>query len=235
MGNKLLVLLAVAVGVGLTVSGRVLEGRESLASFTPGPEPVVQATDESQQSILPCALDSGLMVEMLTDYEGPYMEDGSDEPVSGVAALMLRNTGTRDISSAMITVKQGHQVLHFYVTWLPAGQKVLVLEYDRQMYFNAPVTECASTGVRWESFYPEGSMIWITEEGEQALTVVNCSAETASHVRLRYKTYIEDGDFYLGGFTYSVYVGNLASGECRTVYPGHYARGASGLVAVLTQ
>ena len=235
MGNKFLILLAVMVGVGLTLSGRHLGDKESLASFAPGPEPTVQAVDAPQQSILPCTLDSGLVAQKLTEYEGPYREDGSDEPVSGVAALMLYNTGSRDISSAMVTVKQGHQVLHFYVTWLPAGQKVLVLEYDRQMYLDAPVTDCASSGVRWEPFYPEDSMIWITEEGELALTVVNCSAEAARHVRLRYKTYIEDGDFYLGGFTYSVYVGDLASGECRTVYPGHYARDTSGLVAVLTQ
>lgn len=236
MGNKLWVVLVVAVGIALTVpNGRP---KESLASFAPGAvqtAPTVQVPEPLKQSALPCILDSGLIAEELIAYEGPYVEDGTDEPVSDIAALMLYNSGSRDISSCMVAVTQGDRMLHFFVTWLPAGERALVLECDRAKYAKDPVTACRSEGVRWESFYPAGGSVQVAENGRVTLTVKNSSAQTVAGIRLRYKIYVEDGGFYLGGISYSAYVGDLASGESQTVDPTHYAAGAAKVVAVLTQ
>ena len=233
MGRKLWVVLVLAAGIALAVSNR---SRESQASFMPAvkqTEPTVQDMDLPQQSALPYGLDGGLVAEELTEYEGPYVEDGTNEPVSGVAALMLYNSGSRDISSGMVAVTQGERILHFYVTWLPAGERALVLEYDRAAYSREPVTGCRSLGVQWECFYPAGGSVWITESGA-ALTVGNRSARTIEGIRLRYKTYIKEGNFYLGGITYSAYVGTLNSGKSRETNPSHYALGSAKVVAVLT-
>jgi len=233
MGRKLWLVLALVAGIALTASGRP---RESLASFAPGPVQTLPTVHEQpqQQSGLPLVLDSGLVAEELVDYEGPYVEDGTNEPVSGVAALMLYNSGGRDISAAMVAVTQGGRVLHFYVTWLPAGERVLVLEFDRAAYSREGVTAGRSDGVRWEVFHPACGTIRVSET-DGAVTLENRGICTVEGIRLRYKSYIREGDFYLGGITYSAYIGALPGGKSREVSPFHYAQDAARVVAVLTQ
>ena len=238
MGNKLWVVLAIAIGIALTVSTGQRQERESLASFSPGIEqiaPTWQETIRLQRNSLPCVLDSGLVAEKLMEYEGPFVEDTTNEPVSGVAALMLYNSGSRDISFGMVAVDQGEQVLHFFITWLPAGERALVLEHERTAYSKASVTGCRSEGLRWENFYTVDGAIDVSQSTHRELTAINCCTRTVNGIRLRYKMYQEEGDYYLGGITYSAYVGMLLPGESRAVSPAYHTAGSVKVVAVLTQ
>ncbi len=234
MGRKLLLVLIAALGLGLTMCDLSLKERDSLASFGPSREALptdIQTLDSPQTVVLPYTLaDSGLVAEELVAYDGPYVEDGSWDPVKNMAALLVYNAGQRDISSAMVTVVQGERRLHFFLTWLPAGSRVLVLERGRKIYSSEPIRACESTGVRWEVFYRPS--VWFRDE--EGLTVINGSAETVQNLRLRYKTYVEKGDYYLGGITYCAYVGDLDSGECRILFPEQDPMGNSKVVAVLT-
>lgn len=237
MGYKLWVILLVVIGMLLTVSKRQIQERENLAYYALVEEQTVpaQTIEPLQKNILPCVLDSGLIAEELVEYNGPFVEDGTGTLVSGITALMLYNSGSRDISFAMVAVNQGNRVLHFFITWLPAGESALVLEHDRALYATEPVTNCRSEGIRWEHFYTAGESVSVVQSGCMALTVTNHSAHTAEGVRLRYKIYAENEDFYLGGIAYSVYVGELASGESRVVTPPHDTAENIKVVAVLTQ
>ena len=237
MGRKLWLVWILAAGMVLALWLRTAESKKTRAVFVPGEAysaPPAQELAATQTFALPYVLeDGGLVAEELVEYEGPYIEDGSHDPVKGVAALMLYNSGNRDISSGMVAVRQGPRTLYFYVTWLPAGQRALVLAFDRAVYSRDAVTGCYSRGVRWECFYPAGEAVRVTEDG--ALRVENYCAQAVTGVRLRYKTYIKEGDFYLGGITYSGYVGDLQSGESREVQLEHYAAGCAKVVAVLTR
>ena len=83
-----------------------------------------------------------LRVEKLICYDGPYIEDGTNAPVSGVAGAVLHNAGERGISFAVLAVEQGSRTTYFTVTWLPPGERVLVLAMQRGVYDSRPLTGC---------------------------------------------------------------------------------------------
>ena len=235
MGRKLLCILLAVAGMALTTWFRPGTGKESAASFCPQ-APVQEATlqelDRPQRVVFPCSLgNSGLVAEGMRAYDGLYLEDGSNDPVEGVAALMVYNAGSRDISSAMVTVEQNGKKLHFFLTWLPAGSRVLVLEYSRATYTSGQITGCSAAGVRWEAFYADGVTV---EDGEYGqLLVTTKGGRLARNIRLRYKLYVMGEGYYLGGITYCTYVGILLSGESRDVAPQWYGVGHSRVVAIL--
>ncbi len=234
MGRKLLCILLAVAGIILWVWFKPW-GEDTQASFRPQatvPEATAQVLSKPQTLTFPIAMGDGeLVAESLQAYDGLYLEDGSNDKVTGVAALMVRNAGDRDISSAMVTVEQAGQRLHFFVTWLPAGGRVLVLEYGRAAFGTGPITECSVAGVRWESFYAEGLLFRESEHGQ--LLVTNDKGRSARNIRLRYKLYVIGEDYYLGGITFCTYVGDLGSGESRYVLPQWYALGHTVVVALL--
>lgn len=236
MGRKLLCMLLAVAGMVLSAWLRPNQGEESTAGFCPpitAPQGMIQELNKPQEVAFPCVLeDSGLVAEYMRGYDGPYLEDGSNDPVKGVAALMVYNAGSRDISSAMVTVERKGERLHFFLTWLPAGCRVLVLESGRAAFESSEVTGCSVTGVRWETFCADGVTVEMEENGR--LLVTNRGGRALRNVRLRYKLFSHKGDFYVGGITYCICVGNLGSGESRDIAAGGDGLGFGRVVAVLT-
>ena len=225
MGKSLICIFLALLGMGLSAWLRKEEQGSGASFRAVQPEITTQQWEKVETLEWPLMLgDSGLLALEMRAYDGPFLEDGSHDPVVGVAALMVKNVGERDISSAMITVEQGGRRLHFFLTWLPAGEQVLVLEWERAAYMPGQVTACVETGVRWETFWTDGIRVETTD-GEWLVT--NAGGVGARNVRLRYKWYV-DG-YYLGGITYCAPVGDLASGESQEVSKLEMAR----VVAVL--
>ena len=235
MGRKLLCILLAVAGITLSAWFRTGAGEESAASFCPQEtlqETAAQEMDSPQRIVFPCAMEnSGLVAEGMCAYNGLYLEDGSNDPVEGVAALMVYNAGSRDISAAMVTVEQNGKKLYFFLTWLPAGGRVLVLEYGRAAYGSGQITRCSAAGVRWENFQNHEITVEDGEHGQ--LLVTNEGGRFVRNIRLRYKLYVMGEGYYLGGATYCAYVGNLHSGESRSVAPEWYALGHTRVVAIL--
>ena len=176
---------------------------------------------------------SGLVLMQLDEYTGAYMEDGSDEIVSGVMMALISNTGEKDLQYAKIEVAFDSGSYLFEITDLPAGADVVALEKNRaQLPSGNPVSAVlANSAVFPEgmSTYPE---IFEISGANGMLNIKNISEnEVFDDIYIHYKNKI--GDTYYGGIAYRVKVeGGLKAGEIRQVMTGHYNPDNCSIVAI---
>ncbi len=220
--------IVLAVGVlALLVWRGPGEPQEAVVFTATTPAPTAQQTQDPKP--MPWVLaQAGLIVERMVAYEGPFWEDGSDDPVVDIVALEVYNPGATGIRYARIEAEQGGRMLTFEITWLPPNSRVLVLEKGRKGYAKTALSDCRCTDLdrtAWASD-PE---IAVTPEGACSLTVEN-RGQTAASVLLRYKTFDEKERLYLGGITYSYQLPTLAPGEKTCVTPYRYLTTGSRLI-----
>ena len=103
-----------------------------------------------KQISFPIALEgTSLVAERLAAYDGPFIEDGTNDEVTGIAALVLRNAGAETVTQADILLEQGSQQLAFHADTIPPGMTVLVLEANRGTYsMTACTAACATAQTR---------------------------------------------------------------------------------------
>ncbi|MCD8231101.1 MAG: hypothetical protein LUD14_04640 [Clostridiales bacterium] len=156
------------------------------------------------------------------DYSGYYIEDGTEDEIDSVAALVVTNTADEAIEFAWITLTADGEPLNFEVSLLPAGQTALVMEADRKS-----CSESASFSyVESEAAYLSEldmceDQVSVSADDSGAVTVTNTSGSAIAELRLFYKNRIDTGE-YIGGIAYTVKLEDLAAGESRTVYPSHF-------------
>jgi len=184
-----------------------------------------EATETQTQNLemKPINLGFGLVLEQVTDYTGAYMEDGSDEIVSGVMMALISNTGEKDLQYAKIEVAFDSGSYLFEITDLPAGADVVALEKNRaQLPSGSPVSAVLANS----AFFPESTStypeIFEISGANGMLNIKNISEnEVFDDIYIHYKNKI--GDTYYGGIAYRVKVeGGLKAGEIRQVMTGHY-------------
>lgn len=199
---------------------------------TKDPEPTYVQT--GNQEGLPCNVKyTPLVVRQLAGYDGPYLENGTEEELTGVAALVVENTGTIGIEYVQLVINQGQRELVFDATYIPPRGTVLILEKNRQ-----PYTRDAVTGCRCRTLIP-GTFDWekeriLIQPGEGfSMAVTNLTEETMPYVRVFYKQHEGGSDLYVGGITFSAVIPDLQPGETREITPYRYAHGYSAVVAVV--
>jgi hypothetical protein len=153
----------------------------------------------------------------------------------GVAALLVRNTGTVGIEYARITLQQNGREMTFDATYIPPKGSVLLLEEEKQPYTDAPVTQCRYRTVIPGDFDLSKREIRIEEEGMGSLKVTNLTDQPMGCVRVFYKHHEGQADLYVGGITYSVVIPDLQPGETRIITPYRYACGYALVVAVVEE
>lgn len=173
-----------------------------------------------------------LQVRQLLRYEGPFWEDGTAETVDGVAAVMVENTGGEFVSRGAIVLQWEGQTLVFELYVLPPGERMLVLEKDRQELPKTQPELCYG----WSyGEYPEYvGQVSVEEAGGVTMTVENRSGERIPLVQICYKTRNRESGIFLGGIAYTVEVRNLRPGERRQVTPFRYVCGNSEVVRIQT-
>lgn len=212
-----------------TVAGGKMPEDRVLDVFSPTEIPAEPETTAPKALEFPIVVtDTGLIVQNMAQYEGPFLESEDQEPVARVAALMIYNPGSKMITSAELVLTQGGRTLRFFFTCLPPQSRVLVLEKNRQLYSSEPVRSCQCLSFTEE--IPQSSSIQVTDS-ENGLAIVNFYDEDKT-VTLYYKQYITDGNFYLGGITGQTRVEHLAAGENREILAAGYAPGYCRIVAV---
>lgn len=206
--------------------------------------PKAETTDETKQtsvlqvqaSVIADAEVQGSSLK-ITGYErvdGPFLEDGSDEPVTGVFAITVSNPTTQTLEYGVVTLTDGAQTYTFHISTLPAGASVEVMEADRAAYPANPETlKAALDPATWFSTEPTmcSDVIETTAAG-QTISITNRS-DTALRgpVYVYYKKY--DGTQYLGGITYRVkFADGLAAGATLTAEATHYEAETSKLLFV---
>ena len=232
MGKRRYVLLTAAlVGITLCGCGEKPVAMAMDSAVLPGGSGISLEADASVS--FPCVPAEELMVEAFTSYDGMFWEDGTGEEVSGVAALMVANTGTRMIEFGAVTVEQGGRMLHFFVYDLPPGTRCLVAERLRQPYSEGDARGCTAGILRW--IFLEMSREEVNYVGtDERLTVVNCAARTRN-ILVRYKRYDPEGAYFLGGMAFSAHFFGVEPQIPKTLTPEYYHAGQARVVSVTTE
>lgn len=214
----LLALAAVLVVVLLTYSP---------AEEAPAPEnEIFQTAEEDETKSDPLfILDDALCIEKIGQYTGIFVEDGSDEPVTGVLMMHVTNITEDPIQYAEITLDVGGKTARFTVSVLPAGATAVLIEQSRMAYseevdYTAAVADCGKiAGFDRDLTLQEDKLkIQILDGG---VNIQNISgADITETIVLTYKN-INNG-VYHGGIAYRVRLeGGLKADELRQIMVNH--------------
>lgn len=148
--------------------------------------------------------DSNLIIEKVGSYTGNYLEDGSDEPIEKVAAIIISNTSDKMLQVGDITFKvSDKENATFRVTNLLPHTSALVLESNKRKYSDK---DDYSYGNVVNAYLDAPDLLEdkfevIKENGN--LKLKNKTDKTYKKVYVYYK-YVQSGGAFMGGITYRV-------------------------------
>lgn len=167
-------------------------------------------------------LGNELAITDIGKYTGIYMEDGSDEVVTNMLMLILKNNNTQDLQLARIELIYEGFTAEFEVTNLPAGEHVVLLEKNRHEFVeDQPRASSAKNVVFFEDSMGlcEDRVKLTGSRG--SIQVENLTDLPLGEVYVYYKN--SAVDILYGGITYRARVENgLEPGASTNVMTGHY-------------
>ena len=175
-----------------------------------------------------------LTVQNISSYDRIFLEDGSDGEVTGVAAMVVENTGDTNVEYAAITISCNGETLEFDASDLPSGATVVVQEKNKTPYQSGTYTDCSAVVAEMGDFEMSEDQVKVEETESGSLLVTNLTDEEIPCVRIFYKFYMADEETYVGGITYTAKLTGLSAGASQTVTPSHYAAGNSRIMMVRT-
>lgn len=204
---------------------------------TPPPSvtiPPEQDPETGEQTIsFPCQIPGyDLVIEKLAPYTGIYVEDGTNQQIANVAMLMVSNKGTTALEYAEINVTYGDNVLTFRISALPAGEKVVVQEAERQVVPKKEPTGCSALVIQNTGMEAVSNKISVTDDGSGGLIIQNLTGDPIPTVRVFYKYYMAEEDVFIGGIAFTVKVSRLPANGSTTVRPSHFSSGSSRIVMI---
>ena len=176
-----------------------------------------------------------LVIEVLTAYEGPFLEDGTDREVVDIAALQVCNVGDKEILQAYIELQLDDCFYIFRGEHIPPGIPVLLLECNAQHYRHAVITACNGWQVASTETVLKKPKVAIQDRPLGTLVVTNLTEETLLDVRLYYKSWLSPPGICVGGIAYTVCIPVLKPGQTQYLYPHHFASGFSKVVCITTE
>ena len=202
------------------------------------PQPVVTpAPPEATPAFVsfPYAIpDTTLVVQKLNSYDGIYLEDGSDTPISGVAAIVLTNTGSAGVDYAEILLDGTSTDFRFTASGLAGGASMVVMEAGKAPAIQQDYVQITADAAMTDHFEMSEGVLLVEETEDGKLQVTNQSAQDIPCVRVFYKFYMEAENVYVGGITYVVKIEDLKAGASAQVAPSHYAVGSSRVIMAKT-
>lgn len=192
-----------------------------------------QSTEDGP--VLPYRLPStALQIEKLAGYTGIYIEDGSDEEIENVAAILLTNTGDEDVELVRITAETEGGSYSFQATSLPAGASVIVMDQNRTPFTEGKLKSFQATATDPAPFdLSEDQIEVVSSEGDE-IVLKNITNKTIPTVRVFYKFYYPDRSAYVGGITYTAVIHDLEPGKTASIRPSHYSGEAGRIVMIRT-
>ncbi len=176
--------------------------------------------------------DLPVIISAMGSYTGKYVEDGSDELVQNICAVIVKNTSSKPIQYATIalTDEEG-EVYTFVLSTLPSGCSALVLETEKKAY-TADLNKCTATAdvTECEQLDTQEDKVKITFDGE-LLYLKNLTDTDFRAVYVRYKNYTA-GNVYLGGITYNASFDSVGAGESYEYDSAHFFTGGSQVLMV---
>lgn len=208
---------------------------ESSSSGSAGTGTDGGSVQQGEDGFSPYAIEgTELTVQNISSYDGIFLEDGSDGEVTGVAAMVVENTGDTNVEYAAITISCNGETLEFDASDLPAGATVVVQEKNKTPYQSGTYTDCSAVVAEMGDFEMSEDQVKVEETESGSLLVTNLTDEEIPCVRIFYKFYMADEETYVGGITYTAKLTGLSAGASQTVTPSHYAAGNSRIMMVRT-
>lgn len=195
-----------------------------------------EAETEAPKAQGPVNLGYGIYVTDIGSYTGMYMEDGTDEILSGILMLVVKNEGDQDIQYGEITLDVGDQQGKFTLTTLPAGQSMVLLEqnrmaYDKTVDYTSLIPMADNVAYFTEPLSCHEDKLKINIQ-DGAINVTNISEEDIpGNIAVYYKN--AASDIFYGGITYRISIeGGLKAGEIRQTMTNHASDTGSRIVFV---
>jgi hypothetical protein len=218
----------VALGVIVLIVA-LLSGWVNQAPSQPATKPIKIESPED----VGIHLGYGLQITEVAKYTGLYVEDGSNDIVSGVLMIVVENTGNTDVQLAEIEMPVGKKTACFKLTTLPAGESMVLLESNRMDYADAEFTTAiAKNVVLFDaplSLCEDKIKIQILNG---AINITNVSGgDITGEMVIYYKN--SSSDMLYGGITYRVTVtGGLKAGEVKQLAGSHFSTSGTRIMFV---
>lgn len=178
----------------------------------------------------------GIEVVSLENITAAYVEDGSDEVLSDVMALTIKNASDKMLQLAEITVHSDAADYTFKATSIPAGGESRLMELNRAV-MPGNIGEC-SLSISQLAWDEQG--LGMCEDSisivprSNGFVVKNLTGNTieAGHINFYYKNV--DGGVYIGGITYhAANNAAIAPGEELAVATAHFDAASSEIMFVI--
>jgi hypothetical protein len=195
------------------------------------PKPTEPQPTQPKPTEPPVVEDVPLSVQRVVRFSGQFVEDGTDELVEHVLAILVTNVSDRFLDLGTVSYDVSGETATFAVTGLPPGRSAWVMESSR-MRVNKDVDPnylgCV-TNYR-SGVVSQTADITVRAEGNQ-LIAVNNTGRTLENVFVYYKILHTDGNFF-GGITYLVNFGTIEPGGSAQSIAGHYQEGKTEIVRI---
>ena len=169
-------------------------------------------------------LENGIVIDQVSQYSGPFVENGEDQEVEDVWELTLTNTSDQDIQFLRLKAECEGQTAQFDVTTLTAGSTVKVLEssaaqlpdWEKDAVYSI---ENIAKFQAERTVYPDLFQIFVADN---RIKLVNKTEEDFTKDIFIYYKNVKDG-VYQGGITYRArFEGGIAAEETKEVLTGHF-------------
>ena len=167
-------------------------------------------------------------------YEGKFVEDGSDDKKDNVLAIVVKNTSDKTISSGEIKLRKigTSKSIKFIFTNLKAGSSALVMESTGEVNFNGEnkyVYISSSVNTEDSTSLMEDKIEVTTKD--KNITVKNLTNKNLNTVYVYYKI-VTDGNCYLGGITYRAKFENVKGEKSVTADTLHFSNKNSEIIKI---
>lgn len=187
-----------------------------------------------EEGALSMNLGNNLEIVDIGPYTGPFVEDGTDEEVTDVLMIVIRNNGKETLKHADLSMKYGDEKAKFEISTLLPDSEMIVLEKNRVAY--SAEAKISKLELKNREFFEEKLNLYdddfqiIQSDGE--FEVENVSGIAAEGpVTIYFKNL--SGNRYLGGITYSVVVEDgIAPTEIVQVAAEHFTLDNSELMYI---
>lgn len=179
----------------------------------------------------PCGrLNDYFYVSCMGSYSGMFFEDGLDEPVENVLAIVVKNISSELVEYGVITADCGGETATFELSGLPVGSSVLVLEKNRM-----PAGEECRTLSCMQYALP-GNLVmdfgsdFTVYPSDGVINIENISGEDINgDVFLFYKNF--EYGLFIGGITYRArFTGGIKAGDIAQCLQQHYYGDTSAIL-----
>lgn len=189
----------------------------------------MQGITETEYVQLPAEIScTDLSIKAIASFDGPFYEDGSGEEVINVASLLLYNRSDRVIPYACVIVDTEETRYSFRAYMIPPKATVLVPEASAQTYCKSEIVKIFG----WQTVdKPEKPVqVQITELADTFMRIENLSGEEVQDLTVYFRTYIQQGDVYLGGKPYRAEIPSIPAGQTVIISPKYYVCGYSRII-----